>query len=137
MSTALLNCTASSVMCFFCPLSSIARHMSVWVHLSSSKLCNISLHRSLIIYFSSHFFNGHLDFHSIIISKSKQLHVEMNKKTKVEIGRNSLPAYSDNVIKVNIVLGRGVQASGVSGPYWKKKGCPGPWIKYTNTDKNW
>ena len=31
---------------------------------------------------------------------------------------------------------RGVQPLGVSGPHWKKKSCPGPHIKYTNTNQN-
>ena len=32
-----------------------------------------------------------------------------------------------------VILGRGVQPFGVSGPYWKKKSCIGPHIKYIVT----
>ena len=31
---------------------------------------------------------------------------------------------------------RGVQPFGTSGPHWKEKRCPGPHIKYTNTNEN-
>ena len=33
-------------------------------------------------------------------------------------------------------LCRGVQTLGIPRPHWKKKSCPGPHIKYTNTNKN-
>lgn len=75
---------------------------SIWLYLSSSKLCNVSLHGSIIIYFSSNFLNGHLDLHSIIISRSNNYTLKWTW-ILTYISSTSLPAYS-NIIKINVLL---------------------------------
>ena len=45
------------------------------------------------------------------------------------------PALQIKTLKAGLILSKGVQPFGISGPHWEMS-CLGPHMKYTNTNKN-